>query len=141
MNVISNTVRTKASPQALWKLWSDVNTWPQWDEAIEEISLPGPFVVGSSGRLKPRGGPAARFTLTKADPVLGFSDVSDMGIFKMTFDHTWKQISETEIEFTHQVRFHGLLGGVFFKKLGGHFRKDLPTAMEKLARQAEGKSA
>ena len=37
----------KASPQAVWKLQSNINGWSEWQPRIEHSKLSGPLAVGS----------------------------------------------------------------------------------------------
>jgi Polyketide cyclase / dehydrase and lipid transport len=53
--------------ETLWRIVTDVNGWPTWDPHEEAAELHGPFAVGTSGTSKPRGGPAARWVLTKVE--------------------------------------------------------------------------
>lgn len=34
---------SSASPEAVWQVWSDTSTWPEWNPDIRAISLNGPF--------------------------------------------------------------------------------------------------
>jgi hypothetical protein len=66
-------MRTGATPQALWALWSDVPGWPRWDVALERASLeqpspPGSTSVGQAGTLKRRGAPPSRFCIIACEP-------------------------------------------------------------------------
>ena len=47
-----HSIETEASPEAIYRLYSDVATWPRWDEGIAEVTLDGPFAAGT--RAGPR---------------------------------------------------------------------------------------
>jgi hypothetical protein len=34
-----HSIETKASPDAIWRLWSNVAGWPEWNADIEHIGL------------------------------------------------------------------------------------------------------
>jgi hypothetical protein len=57
---------------AVWKVWSDVDHWREWDEDIEYTKLSGPFVAGGELTLKPKGGPKVRIRLSEVHPVLAW---------------------------------------------------------------------
>jgi hypothetical protein len=44
MWVTEHSVETTAAPQAIWRQWSDVDRWPEWNGDIERIEVDGPFV-------------------------------------------------------------------------------------------------
>jgi uncharacterized protein YndB with AHSA1/START domain len=51
----THTQQTKATPEQIWALWSDVDNWPDWDLGLEACRLQGPFAVGNRFTLRPRG--------------------------------------------------------------------------------------
>src|SRR6266498_455411 len=70
-------LETSASPAALWRLYSDVTTWPGWDDAFEAVTLDGPFAAGSAGTLKLRGQDPLAFRIVDAEPERGFVDETE----------------------------------------------------------------
>ena len=42
---------TTASPVTVWRVWSDVNHWPDWNPDVISVSLDGPLAVGASGTM------------------------------------------------------------------------------------------
>jgi hypothetical protein len=47
-----HSVLTTATPDALWRHWSDVAAWPEWNQGIAEITGP------AAGQVGPQLGPA-----------------------------------------------------------------------------------
>ncbi len=140
MKPIEWRVDTCATPEALWRIWSDVGNWPRWDHGIEWARLEGPFEEGTAGRLKPKGGPEVPFVLLWADPERGFSDESRLPLGRLRFEHRWRPFENGRIEIVHRVCFHGPMGFLYAFLMGPSFRRDLPKAMKTLARMAEGGS-
>jgi hypothetical protein len=62
MHVITVTRRTAATPEAIWRLWADVPNRTRWDDALERITLEGPFQsaaqAGQDGGAHGAGGAA-----------------------------------------------------------------------------------
>ena len=50
-----HSIETETSPDAIWRLWSDVASWPDWNDDIERIEISGPFAVGSTISMTPVG--------------------------------------------------------------------------------------
>src|SRR5215510_12134683 len=44
---------TAATPDTLWRYWSDLTTWPQWNDGIEKIAINGPFAAGTIFTMTP----------------------------------------------------------------------------------------
>jgi uncharacterized protein YndB with AHSA1/START domain len=47
---------TKASPTVVWRVWSDVNHWPQWNPDMNESRLDGPLKLGATGMINTKSG-------------------------------------------------------------------------------------
>ncbi|HEY5234585.1 MAG TPA: hypothetical protein VIJ14_00280, partial [Rhabdochlamydiaceae bacterium] len=65
MLITEHTVETSASPAAIWEIWQDVVLWNTGDHGIEYSTINGPFEVGSTGTIKPKGGPLVHTKLTQ----------------------------------------------------------------------------
>jgi len=57
----------RAEPAEVWKVWTDVERWPEWDVSKEIAQLDGPFQPGVSGWAKQRGNLGGSFTITAVD--------------------------------------------------------------------------
>lgn len=47
---------TAASPDVVWRVWSDVNRWPQWNPDMNESRLDGPLKLGATGMINTKSG-------------------------------------------------------------------------------------
>ncbi len=128
-----HTERTPASPQSVWALWSDVTSWPVWDEGVEWVTLDGSFADGTTGTLKPAGGPKVRFQLTEVRPAEGFSDVTRLPLCRMCFEHA--AVREGDLtRVTHRVTITGPATPVFSRVIGRGIAKGLPETVRTLVR-------
>ena len=57
------SVKTKAKKEAIWKLWTDVENWKEWDKSVKWSNINGDFKIGTKGKLKPKEGPVTNFEL------------------------------------------------------------------------------
>ena len=78
---------SSASPSAFFARWADVATWPEWNSDTEWVRLDGPFATGSTGVLKPKGGPKVKFVIDSLLPGREFVDVSLLTGARLTFRH------------------------------------------------------
>lgn len=58
-----------APPEAIWKFYSDVSTWPSWQAEVDRVELDGDLAAGASGTLftANRGALPLRITGAKED--------------------------------------------------------------------------
>lgn len=50
-----------AAPGAVWRCWTDLSTWGDWDRGLTSASLDGAFMVGAVGELVDISGRRSRF--------------------------------------------------------------------------------
>ncbi len=130
-----HTAYTDAPPEAVWALWSDVSTWPDWDHGLERVDIDGPFAAGSSGVLKPRGGPEVTFTIKEVRPGEGFADETRLLLARIRFEHSVaREAGRTRI--THRVRITGAGTPLFSRLIGRGIAKTLPETLERLGHVA-----
>lgn len=135
-----HTEHTSAYPESIWALWSDVTSWPGWDEAVEHVDLDGPFATGTKGVLKPAGGPKVDFELVDVRPTEGFVDVTRLPLSRMRFEHSAiREGDHTRV--THHVTISGLTTPLFSRVIGRGIAKGLPKSVKTLARLAAAREA
>jgi hypothetical protein len=132
-----HTVETKAAPEAVWALWSDVSGWSSWDDDIEWATLEGPFLAGSRGVLKPKGVPPGAFELVSVVPGKSYTVEQRLRVVTLRFHHDLAEGPPTR--FTHGVTVSGVLWPVFVAAFGRRMKKNFPAIMRQLAAVAEGR--
>ena len=50
------SLETKASPATVWRVWSDVNRWPQWNPDMNESRIDGALKLGATGMINTKSG-------------------------------------------------------------------------------------
>lgn len=72
--VFTAVVEVDASPQDVFAIYADVETWPTWTSSMTEIRRlePGPLRVGSRVRLRQPGLPVGDWTVTDLTPGRSF---------------------------------------------------------------------
>jgi uncharacterized protein YndB with AHSA1/START domain len=50
------SVETTVSPAQVWRVWSDVNHWPEWNPDMNESRLDGPLKLGATGMINTKSG-------------------------------------------------------------------------------------
>jgi hypothetical protein len=87
-SIAEASVTSTAAPERFFARWADMATWPEWNTDTEWVRLDGPFVTGSTGTLKPKGGPKVPFVIASLTPGEEFVDVSRLLGASLTFHHT-----------------------------------------------------
>lgn len=136
MLIIKHTITTAASAAAIWHVWQDVANWNTWDHGIEFSTLNGLFVEGTTGTLKPKGGPLVHTKLTHVVPMKAFIDESKLLFTRIIVSHSMQEV-EGKIEVTHQIEMKGVLAFFFAQLIGRAMKKNLPKEMEAMVKQAE----
>ncbi len=136
MWIAEHTVVTDASRQEIWKTWSDVNHWPDWDKGVEWCRLEGEFKTGSEYTLKPIGGPEVRAVITDCQPLQRFADVTRLPLANMEFSHELSEAADG-LHVTHRVTISGPLGFVFAQIIGKDTARDFPQTIARLVQVAK----
>jgi hypothetical protein len=50
------SLETMAAPAKVWRVWSDVNHWPDWNPDMNESRLDGPLKLGATGMINTKSG-------------------------------------------------------------------------------------
>lgn len=117
MLIIKHTVETIASPEEIWDIWQDVSKWNTWDHGIEYSTINGPFIEGTTGTLKPKGGPLVHTKLTAVEPMKIFIAESKLPFARIIVSH-FMNVSNGKTQVTHQTEMNGPLAFVFAFLIG-----------------------
>ncbi|NNM44148.1 MAG: hypothetical protein HKM07_07370 [Chlamydiae bacterium] len=134
---IKTSVESSAKPQSIWKLWSNVHSWPLWDEGLEWCKLEGDFTENTKGVLKPKGWCKTPFLLTRVEPNQGFRDCTKMPWTTIEFEHKIEKKAEGRILVTHRVIVKGLFAPLLRLTMGSDLKKGLPKTVKRLTEFAE----
>jgi Polyketide cyclase / dehydrase and lipid transport len=132
----SHQLQTSASPAVLWRLYSDVSTWPRWDDAFDAVTLDGPFEAGSRGTLTVRGQEPVAFTIVEVVPERGFVDETDIPGGVIRFRHRIEPVDGSGVRLTHEVEIEA--PAAIAEQLGATITAGIPHTMAGLAALAEG---
>ena len=137
MHVIAITRRTAAKPEAIWRLWADVPNRSRWDDALERITLEGPFQSGAAGTVKLRGQPDRRFEVVQSAPPRVYTErvLLPLGA-KMDWAHTISEV-DGERAVTFDISVAGPTSPILAPVLRRILRRELPPTVDRLIALAE----
>jgi uncharacterized protein YndB with AHSA1/START domain len=136
-----HSVETTATPEALWRHWSDMATWPQWNDSVDAIDVEGPFAVGTIFTVTPPGQEPIRMRLADIRPGESFTDEMDAGDFVVRTEHRLEPVRPAAAGLTriiYRTEITGKAADHIGRQLGPHIAAGVPAVVAALARRAEG---
>ena len=128
------TVTSTASADAVWALWSDVATWPDWDPSVVAVVLDGPFEAGTTGTMTLAGPFEVPLSLEVVDAGRSYLDQLTMGELVIRIDHVVVPLADGGCEVTVSTT----ITGPGADDVGPMVTAEAPSAMAALVARAEG---
>lgn len=134
------SLETKAPPTRVWQIWSDVNTWPEWNPDMKESQLNGPLQVGTTGMINTRSGGKHDVVVTYFEDGRGFElESTAMPATKLAIRATVTPTANgTRVSQAFEAR--GLLAPVVGPMMSGSILKTFNSVLEGLRQKAESSS-
>lgn len=133
-----HSVETTASPEALWRHWSDVAAWPKWNQGIEEIRIDGPFAVGTTVTMTPPGEDPIALRLVEIVPQQRFTDEMDAGDFVVRTVHSLEPAGARATRVVYRTEITGPAAEQVGPQIGPAITADFPEVLAGLIKLAEG---
>lgn len=121
------------SPAAVWRVWSDPDRFPEWDQREERAKLDGPFAVGSTIDSKQRGNPASVSTITVVDPMRRWQASTPLPGGALVIDHLLEPQGEGRVQVSKRYTASGPFSVLFRLWFGPRLRASLPQTFASLA--------
>jgi Polyketide cyclase / dehydrase and lipid transport len=133
------SVETSATPEQVWKVWSDMSTWGSWNPNVATMSWNGGFVNGTTGVMNTRAGQHHQMQLVDVVPGRSFALLTAV-VPGTRFRFNCRILpgsagSKTRVEQTVEVG--GFLGPVMGGMLGPQVSKEFGTLLANLGQTAE----
>jgi hypothetical protein len=124
----------EAEPAEVWKVWTDVARWPEWDASKEIARLDGPFRAGVSGWAKQRGNLGGSFTITAVDDGRSWVTECPMPLGKVIFGHLIEPAAEGRVRVLKKVEVEGTFGSLL-KLIAPKMRRQIEQSLVALERR------
>ncbi len=124
----------EAEPDAVWKTWTDVARWPEWDVSKEIARLDGPFRPGASGWAKQRGNLGGSFTITAVDAGRSWVTECPVPLGKVVFEHLLEPVAAGRVRVVKKVAVRGGCGPLL-RLFAPRMRRDIAESLAALGRQ------
>ena len=136
ITLVSAHATSSAPPSAFFERWADMDTWPEWDEAVAWARLDGPFAAGSTGVLKPKGGPKVSFVIETLVEGVEFTDVSSMPGARLRIRHL-VSVEGRATRVDVDVSIEGPLAWLWRRAIGKGIASSAPVGLATLVTVAE----
>jgi Polyketide cyclase / dehydrase and lipid transport len=124
----------EADPDAVWKLWTDVARWPEWDVSKEIAQLDGPFEPGVQGWARQRGNLGGSFTITAVDTLRRWVSECPVPLGKVVFEHTLEPVAGGRVRVVKRAEVLGGAGPLLLL-FAPRMRRDTAESLAALGRQ------
>jgi len=129
---------TSAPREAVWRHWSDMASWPRWNDGIQTIDVEGPFSVGTTFTMTPPGDEPIRMRLVEIEPGESFTDEMDAGDFVVRTEHRLEPVTAGLTRIVYRTVITGQAADRVGPELGPEITADFPEVLAALAKLAGG---
>lgn len=131
------SLETSASPAQVWRVWSDVNTWPEWNPDMNASRLDGPLKLGATGMINTKSGGKHDVVVTHFEDGRSFElESTALPGTKMAIRATIMP-SVTGSRITQGFEPRGLLAPIVGPMMSGAILKTFSSVLAGLKKQVE----
>ena len=131
-----HTAQAPVSPEAVWRLWSEVELWPDWNPDIETITIDGPFAAGSKFVMNPDSDEAVQMTLAEVVPGTSFTDLAEFNGLVIRTIHLMEPAEGGDLKITYAMEITGTDADTTGAEIGQQITIDFPETIAALLAQA-----
>jgi len=131
------SVETPASPEQVWRIWSDMSTWGEWNPNVSTMDWSGGFVSGSTGVMNTRAGQHHKMQLVDVNPGRSFALLTAVVPGTRFRFNCRVEPAGAKTKVSQTVEVGGALGPLLGGMLGPQVSKDFGVLLQNRARKAE----
>ncbi|MFI1380818.1 SRPBCC family protein [Embleya sp. NPDC020886] len=129
-------VETDAAPEAIWRLWTDVENWGAWNADIESITISGPFAVGAEIVMTPSGQDPVRLGVAEVKAGELFVDEARIEGLVLRTTHRLDRGDTGRTRVVYRMEITGAAADVVGPEIGPAITSDWPATMAALVELA-----
>lgn len=130
-------VSFRADPATVWRIWTDVARWPEWDASKEIAQMDGEFRVGTSGWVKKHNALGGTFAITSVEPGRRWISESPLPLGRVIFDHIVEPVPGGQVRVVKGVQVEGGSAGLFRVLAAPRMRRDIDATLAALQERAQ----
>jgi uncharacterized protein YndB with AHSA1/START domain len=128
--------------ESIWRVWTDMAAYPDWDPREEETRLDGPFAPGTTGWSKQRGRrPGSPFEVTLVEPMSRWTNELPLPGGRLVIDHHLEALDEHRVRVAKTYTAHGPMSVLFALVFQRGIRREMPGTWAALEAEAARRSA
>ena len=128
---------TSAPAEKVWQIWTDTNTWGEWNPNVTTMDMPPPIALGKEGVMNTRAGQHHQMKVVDFQP--GRSFTLETSVIPLSRFHFTCSVaaSDGKTRVSQTVKVVGPMGWLFDPMMGDQIAKDFDTVLDGLVRKAE----
>jgi hypothetical protein len=131
------SIETTAPADKIWKIWSDMSTWGDWNPNVSTMEWQGPFASGTTGVMNTHARQHHKMKLLDVQAGHGFALETSV-VPGTTFRFKCGiEPSGGKTKISQTVEVKGPLGPILGGMLGPQVSKEFGTLLRNLANKAE----
>jgi uncharacterized protein YndB with AHSA1/START domain len=132
------TLQASATPERVWRIWSDVETWPRWNPDVLFVSIDGPFATGTTGRMTTKAGGTHAITLAAVQPGRSFRlETSPVPLGRFAFRCEVLPAGAEASMISQSIAIGGPLGALYSAMMGSRIAAGFEPLLSGLKAAAE----
>lgn len=131
-----HSVETTASPEAIWRLWSEVPRWPEWNGDLARAQLSGPFAASSRITMFPQGQDPIELRIAEAVEPERFVDEAEFGGVVVRTIHRVETLGDHN-RVVYALEITGPQADTLGPQIGPEISGDFPDVLAALVERAE----
>ena len=128
------SIETTVAPEAIWRAWTDVPRWPEWNGDIERIELSGPFAAGSTIAMTPQGQDTVMLRLAEVAEDKLFVDEAEVADTLVRTTHRIDRLGEGRARIVYRLEATGPAAEAMGPAISADFGDTLAGLTEHAAR-------
>jgi uncharacterized protein YndB with AHSA1/START domain len=127
---------TAAEAEAVWRIWTDVPAWPEWNADLERAELSGPFAAGSTIQMIPHDQDQIELRIAEAVEPERFVDEAEFGGVIVRTTHRIEQWRDRN-RVVYAMEITGPEADTLGTQVGPEISADFPQVLAALVERAE----
>lgn len=133
---LKHSVIANANRQAVWAWHSNVDNWARFEgDAVESITLDGPFQAGTRITTKMPGQEPRYSTLTEVEPPDHSVIQMELPDAVLRFAWTFEKLSDRQTRLTQHITLEGRSAEAYVPMMEEFFAPNIEKGMERIAEE------
>jgi hypothetical protein len=137
-----HSVIANANRQTVWEFISNIDNMARIEgDAVESMTLDGPFQTGTRGTTKMRGQAPTHWTLAGVEPPERATYEMELSGAVLRFAWSYDELNDGRTRLTQHVLLEGPSAEAYVPFMEEHFVGNIPKGMERLAAEIAREAA